>query len=95
MADDTSAQPKNIQEFDQIAVVIFSQPYNAHPYEKTLDVAEIASVLGMTPATTYRLLLLIKRPVEPRGSPQSRLGLTSITAKQSLMIEADQAYHRD
>jgi len=52
---------------------------------------------GATPtsAPADKLLLLIKRPVEPRGSPQSRLGLTSITAKQSLMIEADQAYHRD
>lgn len=51
MADDASAQPHNIQDFNQIAVVIFAQLYNAHPYEKTLDVADIAAVVGVTPTT--------------------------------------------
>jgi hypothetical protein len=49
MADDASAQPQNIQEFDQIAAVIFAQLYKAHPYEKTLDAASIAAVLSVSP----------------------------------------------
>jgi len=51
MADDGSAQPQNIQEFNQIAVVIFAQLYIEHPIAKTVDVAEVAALLGKTPTT--------------------------------------------
>jgi hypothetical protein len=51
MADDGSGQPQNIQEFNQIAAVIFAQLYNAHPYDRMLDVADIAKVIGVTPTT--------------------------------------------
>lgn len=51
MPDDGSAQPQNIQEFNQIAVVIFAQLYIAHPVPKTVDVAEVAALFEMTPTT--------------------------------------------
>jgi hypothetical protein len=53
MPDDGSvALPQNIQEFNQIIVVVFSQLYVAHPMEKTLDPAEIAEVIGVSPTGT-------------------------------------------
>jgi hypothetical protein len=46
------ALPQNIQEFNQIILVVFSQLYVAHPLEKTLDPAEIAGLLGVSPTGT-------------------------------------------
>jgi hypothetical protein len=53
MADDGStALPPNIQEFNQIVLVVFSQLYVAHPMERTLDPTEIAAVIGVSPTGT-------------------------------------------
>jgi hypothetical protein len=40
--------PPNIQEFNEITAVIFAQLYISHPFPKTLEPDEIASVLGMS-----------------------------------------------
>jgi hypothetical protein len=42
-------EPPNIQEFNQIAVVVFAKLYIEHPFDKTLDVADIAQVIGVSP----------------------------------------------
>jgi hypothetical protein len=53
MADDSSSVlPQNIQEFNQIILVVFSKLYVEHPLEKTLDPAEIAELLGVSPTGT-------------------------------------------
>ena len=44
--------PQNVKEFNQIILVVFSQLYVAHPLEKTLDPAEIAAVIGVSPDGT-------------------------------------------
>ncbi len=49
---DAEVLPPNIQEFNQIILVIFSQLYVAHPLEKTLDPAEIAALIGVSPTGT-------------------------------------------
>jgi hypothetical protein len=41
--------PQNIKEFNEIVLVVFSQLYKEHPVEKTLDLAEIAAVIGVSP----------------------------------------------
>jgi hypothetical protein len=38
--------PPNIQEFNEITAVIFSQLYISHPFPKTLEPTDIAAVLG-------------------------------------------------
>jgi hypothetical protein len=50
MADKPRAdEPQNIKEFNQITLVVFSKLYVEHPLEKTIDPAEVAAVLGVSP----------------------------------------------
>jgi hypothetical protein len=48
----SDALPPNIDEFNQIVAVVFAKLYIAHPVPKTLEVAEIAEVLGVSPTAT-------------------------------------------
>ncbi len=44
--------PPNIQEFNEITAVIFSQLYISHPMPKTIDPTEVASTLGISASET-------------------------------------------
>jgi hypothetical protein len=50
--DGSNTLPQNIREFNQIILVVFSQLFLTHPLEKTLDPAEIAEVIGVSPTGT-------------------------------------------
>jgi hypothetical protein len=41
--------PANIKEFDEITAVILGELYKSHPHPKTIDPAEIARLLGVSP----------------------------------------------